>query len=938
LGSHRAAAARGGRLLAGAWLTAGLVVAPVVPHAPAVGQVDRIVATREATVDPRLIGTARTAPFGSTVGSGGTDVPSPGVPRQDGPSAQPAPGRFHLPHWLPGRSARPAAGQASNATNGRAGTGVGGGAGAGAAARVPATASAFAGQRPGATAGGAVLAGPAAPSNPAASGVGLRSELGTFGLSNADDALLYADCSVSQLCEEPPDPGIAVSAGAFVQSVNELVMIVDRTTNGYRIIPNTDFFALDGNQVTQSDPRVLFDATHGRWVAAEISSDCGHGYLHLAVSATDDPFDIWTVYRIVFKGRIPDFPGLGSSGSTVQVGLNAFAADPSSPGCLSPGDFEGAMLVVVDWSDLVAAVPSLPATTTTPDAGLFTWRPTTTAPGDTLARLVVGIDNGTDSSADIGYATISGTNADRSVTVSDVVNLTREQGLPALDSPPAPRQPGDPPTIARAVDGDPTDAIAAAGHLWFIATASCMGAGETIPRDCVRVTELLTSDGPTSVSVASDVRLEESGFDLYMGGLGRAVDGTLYVVYSRSSPAQQIEDWATYRRPAEAAFGAPALLIPGGGTYSGSRWGDYVILAPDPAAPDAVWQADEVAGTDGSWFTWISRIRPAVRGISAGEFSINGGDRYAANANVDLSIHNPATGALTLLRVSNDPDVRDGLLAGGLTLPVADLMPWSLGIDRPESGPADGVHRVYVQWGDGQGNWSDVASSEIVLDTTGPTIGVVDPPSIGSSTLDPRGGVPVALRWQAGFDALSGLQGYDVEVRQDAGSWEDFATVSSPRASGRIQGGHRYQWRVRSVDQLGNVSRWVATAALRIDALDDSAGTIRYGAGWRSATSSSSFRGSVHVAARAGATAEFSFTGSVVALVGTVGPGRGAIDVFVDGRPVGRFSQAASSVRVGRIGLIRALSAADKRHTVRLVSADARPVDLDAVILVRAAP
>ena len=225
--------------------------------------------------------------------------------------------------------------------------------------------------------------------------------------------------------------------------------------------------------------------------------------------------------------------------------------------------------------------------------------------------------------------------------MSPVVNLTKTAGLPAFRTPPAPRQPGDVKTIDNAVDGEPTDAISAGGHLWFIATNPCTPALDTTVRDCVRLTDLQVGAGPTDVTVASDTTLREVGKDLFMGGVGRAVNGTIYVVYSRSSIDDPVSDWAVWRTRTESTFHQPSLIIPGGGPYSGVRWGDYVIIAPDPAQPDAVWQADEVPSFSGSWFTWLARIRPAALGPLAGAVQINGGDRYVNESFVDLQLTNP---------------------------------------------------------------------------------------------------------------------------------------------------------------------------------------------------------------------------------------------------------------------------------------------------------
>lgn len=125
-----------------------------------------------------------------------------------------------------------------------------------------------------------------------------------------------------------------------------------------------------------------------------------------------------------------------------------------------------------------------------------------------------------------------------------------------------------------------------------------------------------------------------------------------------------------------------------------------------------------------------------------------------------------------------------------------------------------------------------------------------------------------------------------------------------------------------------------------MDAIDDASATLRFDTDWRRTASVNAYRGGAHSTATAGATATFAFTGRAFAISATVGPGRGTLEVFVDGRLVGRFREAESPSRAGRIGLARTFAVdlrapAGSRHTVRLVAVDAHPVDIDAVILVR---
>ena len=100
-----------------------------------------------------------------------------------------------------------------------------------------------------------------------------------------------------------------------------------------------------------------------------------------------------------------------------------------------------------------------------------------------------------------------------------------------------------------------------------------------------------------------------------MGGVGMAGNGTLHVVWTRSSATAGDfpSSYAAYQLPSEApnSISPKELLKAGTGVYTGERWGDYVGVAQDPLVPSAVWQANQYSGTGTEWKTWISRLQPA---------------------------------------------------------------------------------------------------------------------------------------------------------------------------------------------------------------------------------------------------------------------------------------------------------------------------------------
>ena len=104
-----------------------------------------------------------------------------------------------------------------------------------------------------------------------------------------------------------------------------------------------DFFP-PGEVLNPTDPRVLYDLSTGRWYASILafngpSFDSG---VILAVSKTNDPAGVWTVYWMAGgSGAICDQPKLGFSSDKFVIGCTLFN-NPFNP------TFVGAFLIVAN--------------------------------------------------------------------------------------------------------------------------------------------------------------------------------------------------------------------------------------------------------------------------------------------------------------------------------------------------------------------------------------------------------------------------------------------------------------------------------------------------------------------------------------------------------------------------------------------------------------
>src|SRR3954471_22216564 len=331
---------------------------------------------------------------------------------------------------------------------------------------------------------------------------------------------------------EPPDPWIAASSTHLVQSVNEAIRITSRSGTLIQTIPTWAFFALDPSEF-DSDPRIVYDAAHARWVGVLLSyqGDLSANFLNVAVSESSDPSGAWDVYAYYYSDSagdptLPDYPGLASSTDKVVLTANEFDTSES---------FVGSSILVLRWSDLLT--PSAPGFAATPslwtaaNPAVFTIRPAQVLSASPDVHLIAE-----GASGHVLYGKLTGT-APATPAWTDLTAGTL--AVAALTTPPAPRQPDAPATITTAVDERPTDAVWRAGHLYFVSTYNqSFDAGATL-NDAAPVTEIVTSAGPPTSKV-QDVVFGANGVDAFMPGIGVSTAGTPFVVYSQSSPTQYI--------------------------------------------------------------------------------------------------------------------------------------------------------------------------------------------------------------------------------------------------------------------------------------------------------------------------------------------------------------------------------------------------------------
>jgi hypothetical protein len=435
---------------------------------------------------------------------------------------------------------------------------------------------------------------------------------------------------------EPPDPWVAVGPEHIVQAVNTAIRITDRQgTQSVADVALPDFFQLPSVGFFDTDPHVIYDSLHGRWLATEASWDCdasggalfGHGYIDFAVSRTIDPTGTWDQGFIVFDDVLPDFPAPGTSSDKIGLASNLFEM-VAGPDCVtSSSPYLGGDVIYMDWADVLDLGSLTILESFFPETVIvgsqtqhwFTPRVAVQVPAtSSRMHIIAQFDFGTGTTG-LGYVSVLGSvRTPGSLHLERLDSLTDEYPLVSgFVDPPAPRQPGSPATIVDAVDSRPTDAIWQDGRLVIVSTAGCTPLGDTAERDCVRVTELDTSTVGTgandTATLTQDFLVTENGKDSYMGGVGLSGDGTLHVAWTQSSATAS--DYPGSRTAHQvlgdplSSLSADEVLGAGTGTYPGTRWGDYVGVAQDPQVPSQAWDANQYSVGAPGWATKVSRLQ-----------------------------------------------------------------------------------------------------------------------------------------------------------------------------------------------------------------------------------------------------------------------------------------------------------------------------------------
>ncbi len=334
---------------------------------------------------------------------------------------------------------------------------------------------------------------------------------------------------------------------------------------------------------------------------------------------------------------------------------------------------------------------------------------------------------------------------------------------------------------------------------------------------------------------------------------------------------------------------------------------------------------------------------PADTESPSGTVNINDGATYTNTTLVNLAVPAADSGSgVSEVRISNSGDTSNGLLSFGKTFAYTTPISWNLADSTTGGSGANGMRTVYVQWGDKAGNWSQVGSDTIVLDTVAPVASppvqrFVVPSQLGTTL------IPVRLNWSA-TDTTAGIARYQLQQSTNGGTYADVALPSATTSSltRSLTPTYTYRFRVRAQDRAGNWSAWAYGPGFKVEAYQESSTVLRFTGTWTTAKLTAAYGGALRYASAGGNQVSLTFKGRNVALVARRSAGSGQAGIYLDGNYLTKVDLYSSTVLQRQVVFTQDGLDPSVSHTLEVrvlgtknTSSTGTRVDIDAFVVLR---
>jgi hypothetical protein len=476
----------------------------------------------------------------------------------------------------------------------------------------------------------------------------------------------------------PPDSTGAIGPTRYVEMVNQLVGVYDRSNLALLSQLALGTFVGAPGGITTSDPQVEWDAQANRWLFGAVGFDSTflNNYLLFGWSKTADPSDLtggWCRYGVFTGSNLQDYPKLGHDANFVTFGSNVF--DGSKPGfpfvtaniwaIAKPGAADSTC------SSPVSAIYFADAThlLRNADASLaFTPVPANTTDAAANGYIVAAHDPSVVSQTNVmvWHMEARPTTPFVALVADGDVSVGSSYSVP----PPVP-QPGTP-YLLDSLDGRLTQAVAhwdpsvGAEAVWTQHTVAGSG------RSMVRWYEFL----PTTMTIRQQGQLASATDFFWNAAISPSSAGSDAAIFYNRGSSSLLPVIGAQTRVSSTPLGqmdAGEVLL-GSSTdadqetgFSGNcapnpcRWGDYSGATPDPVNAGVVWGSNQLTGPVFPFFNlaqWTTQNFAISTGTGAPDFSLT-----VSPASQTVVAGNPASYTVNIART--------GSFTGGVTFSIS---------------------------------------------------------------------------------------------------------------------------------------------------------------------------------------------------------------------------------------------------------------------------
>ena len=440
------------------------------------------------------------------------------------------------------------------------------------------------------------------------------------GLDNFDNASAYGFQII------PPDPNGDVGLNHYVQTVNALVRIYDKS-NGNPVTPPfklSSVFATLGTPCStrnDGDPIVLYDALADRWFLSQFCTNFPPFRQLIAVSQTGDPTGAYYIYEFVMPNvKLNDYPKFGVWTDAYYMSTDEFLG----------GDYAGSGVFAFDRTKMLNGDP----------LSSYIYfdlaSPTTIRLGGLLPSDLDGLNAPPPNAPNVfaGYTATEYGDAQDAIRLfdfhADFANPANSTFVERPESPltVAAFDPTSPDGRADILQPPPGEFLdSQSDRLMYRVAYRNFGTHESIVfnqtvrttplnqnyRAGVRLYELRRQNNV--FTVAEQTTIGDANVSRWMASAAQDHQGNLAVGYSLSNEDKKPSILYTGRTANEPAgtFRNEEVIINGTGvqTAFGFRWGDYTQLSPDAADDCTFYYTNQyytLASQEQSPFGWLTRI------------------------------------------------------------------------------------------------------------------------------------------------------------------------------------------------------------------------------------------------------------------------------------------------------------------------------------------